>query len=80
MLRLASGSHVRVRAWEASWNLEEKREPRQCEKGWNQDVSLIKVQFYYSETRGYEEGGGAHSRQIILGVQLQVTTCWLRNS
>ena len=31
---------------------------------------LIKAQFYYSETRGYEEGGGAHSRQIILGVQL----------
>jgi hypothetical protein len=41
---------------------------------------LIKAQFYYSETRGYEEGGGAHSRQIILGVQLQVTTCWLQNS
>ena len=57
-----------------------KEGTRQCEKGWNQDISLIKVQFYYSETRGYEEGGGAHSRQIILGVQFQVTTCWLRNS
>jgi hypothetical protein len=25
-------------------------------------------------TRGYKEGGGAHSRQIVFGVQLQVTT------
>ena len=57
-----------------------KEGTRWREKGWNQDISLIKVQFYYSETRGYEEGGGAHSRQIILGVQFQVTTCWLRNS
>ena len=53
---------------------------RQCEKEWNQGVSLIKVQFYYSETLGYEEGGGAHSHQIILGVQFQVTTCRLQNS
>ena len=59
---------------------ERKEGTRRHEKGWNQDISLIKVQFYYSETRGYEEGGGAHSRQIILGVQLQVTTCWLWNS
>lgn len=80
LLSLASGSHVWVQAWKASWNLEEKEGTRRPEKGWNQDISLIKVQFYYSETRGYEEGGGAHSRQIILGVQLQVTTCWLRNS
>jgi hypothetical protein len=28
MLRLASSSHVLVGAWEASWNMEEKREPR----------------------------------------------------
>jgi hypothetical protein len=48
-------------------------------KEWNQDISLIKVQFYYSETLGYEEGGGAHSRQIILGVQFQVTSSRLRN-
>jgi hypothetical protein len=41
---------------------------------------LIKAQFYYLETRGYDEGGGAHSCQIIFGVQLQVTTCWLWNS
>ena len=53
---------------------------RRCEKKWNQDISLIKVQFYYSETLGYEEGGGAHSRQIILGVQFQVTTCWCWNT
>ena len=52
-----------------------KEGTRQREKGWNQDISLIKVQFYYSETWGYEEGEGAHSRQIILGVQFQVTTC-----
>ena len=26
MLRLASGPHVWVLAWEATWNLEEKRE------------------------------------------------------
>ena len=57
-----------------------KEGTRQSEKGWNQDISLIKVQFYYSETLGYEEGGGAHSHQIVLGVQLQVTTCWLWNS
>jgi hypothetical protein len=48
-------------------------------KEWNQDISLIKVQFYYSETLGYEEGGGAHSSQIILGVQFQVTSSRLRN-
>ena len=75
LLRLDSGPLVRVGAWKTSWNLKEKRETRRHEKEWNQDISLIKVQFYYSETRGYEEGGGAHSRQIILGVQLQVTTC-----
>jgi hypothetical protein len=32
MLGLASGSYVWVRAWKASWNLEEKKEPR------NQDM------------------------------------------
>ena len=53
---------------------------RRREKGWNQDISLIKVQFYYSETLGYEEGGGAHSSQIILGVQFQVTRGRLWNS
>jgi hypothetical protein len=47
---------------------------RWCEREWNQDISLIKVQFYYFKTLGYEEGEGAHSRQIILGVQFQVTT------
>ena len=57
-----------------------KEGTRQCEKGWIQNISLIKVQFYYSKTLGYEEWGGAHSRQIILGVQFQVTTCWLQNS
>ena len=57
-----------------------KEGTRRCEKGWNQDISLIKVQFYYSETWGYEEGGGAHSHQIILGVQFQATMCWLRTS
>jgi hypothetical protein len=31
----ASGSHVQVRAWKASWNLEEKRESRRREKGWS---------------------------------------------
>ena len=41
---------------------------------------LIKVQFYYSEHQVMKKGGGAHFRQIILGVQLQVTTCWLWNS
>jgi hypothetical protein len=45
LLRLASSAHVWVWAWKASWNLEEKREPRRCEKGWNHDISLIKVQF-----------------------------------
>jgi hypothetical protein len=45
LLRPASRSHVWVRAWKASWNLEEKRESRRREKGWNQDNSLIKVQF-----------------------------------
>jgi hypothetical protein len=38
LLRLASGSHVQIRAWKASWNLEEKREPRQVKKQWNQDM------------------------------------------
>jgi hypothetical protein len=57
-----------------------KEGTRRCEKGWNQDISLIKVQFYYLETRGYEDVGGAYSCQIIFGVQLQVTTCWLRNN
>ena len=57
-----------------------KEGTRRCEKEWNQDISLIKVQFYYSETQVFEEGGGAHSCQIILGVQFQVTTHWLRNS
>jgi hypothetical protein len=28
----------------------------------------------------YKEEGGGHSRRIILGVQLQVTMCRLRNS
>jgi hypothetical protein len=32
LLGPASGSHVRVQAWKASWNLEEKREPRWVEK------------------------------------------------
>ncbi|EDL20920.1 mCG17678, isoform CRA_b [Mus musculus] len=45
LLRPASGSHVWVRAWKASWNLEEKTESRRREKGWNQDNSLIRVQF-----------------------------------
>ncbi|KRY82549.1 hypothetical protein T11_4423, partial [Trichinella zimbabwensis] len=57
-----------------------KEGARRREREWNQDISLIKVQFYYSQTLGYEEGEGAHSRQIIFGVQFQVTTCWLRNS
>lgn len=52
---------------------------RRCEREWNQDNSLIKVQFYYSQTLGYEEGEGAHSDQIILGVQFQVTSSRLRN-
>jgi hypothetical protein len=45
-----------------------KEGTRRREKEWNQDIRLIKVQFYYSETLDYEEGGGAHSRQIMLGV------------
>ena len=53
---------------------------RRHEKEWNQDISLIKVQIYYSETWGYEERVRAHSCQIILGVQFQVTMCWLQNS
>jgi hypothetical protein len=40
---------------------ERKEETRQREKEWNQDITMIKVQFYYSKTLGYEEGGGAHS-------------------
>ena len=80
VLRPSSGSHVWVRAWEASWNLEEKRELGGARENGTKTTSLLKVQFYYSQTLGYEEGEGAHSRQIILGVQLQVTTCWLWNS
>jgi hypothetical protein len=57
-----------------------KEGTRWHEKEWNQDISLIKVQIYYSETWGYEERVRAHSCQIILGVQFQVTMCWLQNS
>jgi hypothetical protein len=77
-LRPTSGSHVQVQAWKAPWNLEEKRESRQRKKGWNQDNSLIKIQVQYWGTCAYKKG--AHSHRIILVVQLQVTTCRLRNS
>jgi hypothetical protein len=80
LLRLASGPHVQVRAWKASWNLEEKRKLGGVRKDGAKTRVLIKAQFYYSETQDYEEGGEAHSCQIILGVQLQVITCWLLNS
>jgi hypothetical protein len=49
-------------------------------KGAKTTKVLIKAQFYYSEHQVMKKRGGAHSRQINLGVQLQVTTCWLRNS
>ena len=73
LLRPASGPHVWVLAWEASWNLEEKRELGDSRENGAKTTSLLKVQFYYSQTLVYEEGEGAHSCQIILGVQFQVT-------
>jgi hypothetical protein len=71
---VAAGSHVWVLAWEASWNLEEKRELGGGRENGTKTTSLLKVQFYYSQALVYEEGEGTHSRQIILGVQFQVTT------
>ena len=60
-MRLASGSIVSVLAWEASWNLEEKRELGDVRKNGTKTTSLFKVQFYYFQTLSYEEGEGAHS-------------------
>jgi hypothetical protein len=60
VLRPASGSHVWVRAWKASWNLEEKREPRWVEKQWNQDM-LVCSKFNFN-VRGHvliKKGWGA---------------------
>lgn len=74
MLWLASGSNVWVLTWEAFWNLEEKRElggAREREPRQPSDQGSILL----FRTLGYEAGEGAHSRQVILGVQLQVTTC-----
>jgi hypothetical protein len=73
-MRLASGSHVWVLAWKAAWNLEEKRELGDARENGTKTTSLLKDQFYYSQTLVYEEGEGARSCQIILGVQFQVTT------
>ena len=71
LLRPASGSHVWVLAWEASWNLEEKRELGGARENGTKTTSLLKVQFYYSQTLGYEKGKGAHSCQFILGVSFR---------
>ena len=73
LLQQASGSHVWVLVWGASWNLEEKRELGDARENGTKTTSLLKVQFYYSQTLVYEEREGAHSCQIILGVQFQVT-------
>ena len=81
LLRLASGSHVRVRAWKASWNLEEKREPRRVEKQWNQDT-LVCSRFKFLMADTLYKMGKVHSRQFILGAwnQLQVVTCRIGSS
>ena len=58
MLGLACGSHVWVRAWKASWNLEEKREPRWVEKQWNQDMLVCsKFNFNVEEHVLIKKGG-----------------------
>jgi hypothetical protein len=49
--------------WEAAWNLEEKRELGDTRENETKTTSLLKVQFYYSQTLGYKEGKGAHSHQ-----------------
>jgi hypothetical protein len=57
VLRLASGSHVRVRAWKASWNLEEKGEPRRVEKQRDQDILVCsRFKFLMADTL-YKRGG-----------------------
>jgi hypothetical protein len=42
-------------------------------------TSLLKVQILMADML-YKGEGKTHSHQIILGAQLQVTTCRLRNS
>jgi hypothetical protein len=79
LLRPASSPHIWVLAWEASWNLEEKRELGGARKDGTKTLVWSRFNFTI-QTLGYEEGGGAHSHQIILRVQFQVTTCWLWNS
>ena len=71
MLQLASGPLVWVLVWKAFWKLEEKSGAREMEPRQPSDQGSILL----FQTLGYKTGEGAHSRQIILGVQLQVTTC-----
>ena len=75
LLQPASGSHVWVLTWKASWNLKEKRglgdvrkmKPRQ---GSDQGSILLFL------ILGYEAGEGARFPLNHPGVKLQVTTCF----